>query len=142
MFTVHHILYIILYLLLYLYQHCKATVLISINLEITVNFENSSYRVLEHGESIAPLLILTESSPCPFIVRAQLISLGELIDTHMHIWLCGIKLILKIMYVYHYLWLSLQQWTMWVQITPSYVFANILSSECNISFYEFWDNLH
>ena len=76
---------IILYLLLYLYQHCKVTVLMSINLVITVNFERSSYRVHEHGESIAPLLILTELSPCPFIVRAQLMTLGELIDTHMHI---------------------------------------------------------
>ena len=28
-----------------------------------------------------------------------------------------------------YLWLGLQKSTMWVQITPSYIFMNIFSSE-------------
>ena len=33
-----------------------------------------------------------------------------------------------------YLWPSLRESTMWVQITPSYIFANIFCSECTIPF--------
>ena len=39
---------------------------------ITANFESRTYRVHEHDGSIAPKIVLTEPSPCCFIIHAQL----------------------------------------------------------------------
>ena len=39
---------------------------------ISANFENGSYRVHEHDGSMAPKIVLTEPSPCCFMVHAQL----------------------------------------------------------------------
>ena len=43
-------------------------------------------------------------------------------------------LISNILDVETYMWPGLQKSTMWAQITPSYIFANIFSSECGIPF--------
>ena len=58
---------------------------ISIYLEIIANFEETSYRVYEHNGSIEPKLTLSRPSPCDFILHAQLVPLGELIDIHMYL---------------------------------------------------------
>ena len=39
----------------------------------------------------------------------------------------------NVMAVLH-MWPGLRKWTMWVQITPSYIFANIFISGCGIPF--------
>ena len=52
-----------------------------------MNFEQTLYRAEEHNGSIAPKLTLTRPSTCNFIIYAQLVPLGELIEyVHMYVY--------------------------------------------------------
>ena len=54
--------------------------------EITANFDKRIYRVQEHQGSVSPKIVLTEPSPCCFILHAQLSDVtarGGLLYTHI-----------------------------------------------------------
>ena len=54
-------------------------------LVISLSFEETLYKAHEHNGSIAPKLTLSRPSSCDFIIHAQLVPLGKLIDICMHV---------------------------------------------------------
>ena len=83
-----------------------------------------------------------------FLIEMVGVLLVCIMDTKIHLLCCVSFLIIRsyvhlhnyytvhvhVLKIQAYMWVDLQKSTMWVQILPIYIFANIFRSECSIPF--------